>query len=201
MSSPSPSPPSSSEHLVLARLFLERITSQYHSENRPQCYDTLALHGLKVMHVSPGRLLASFPVTQIVTNRYNTLHGGCIATLVDTVGTAALITVSDQTGVSISMSCSYLSPAHLGRTLLIDARVVKAGRSIATIHVDLRIMHEDPVSQEVEGAVKGIEGVEGLTLVAQGVHVKYLGVGDPWWKELKTRDTESSNKSLIISKL
>jgi acyl-coenzyme A thioesterase 13 len=200
MSSSSPSDPSSTERLFLARLFVERITSHYHAEsNTPHCYDTLALDGLKVMHVSPGRLLASFPVSQRVTNRYNTLHGGCIATLVDTVSTAALITASDQTGVSISLSCTYLSPAPLGRALLIDARLVKKGRSIATMHVDLRLMHR-PIAQEDDGE-EVVVGVEGLPLVAQGVHVKYLGVGDPWWKELKTRDSGSSDRALICSKL
>jgi acyl-coenzyme A thioesterase 13 len=34
-----------------------------------------------------------------VQNRYGTLHGGCVATLVDVVSTVALLTVSKDPGV------------------------------------------------------------------------------------------------------
>jgi hypothetical protein len=45
------------------------------------------------------------------------------ATLVDTVTSAALVTVSKRSGVSLSLSVDYLSPGTGGAEVEIDARV------------------------------------------------------------------------------
>lgn len=55
-------------------------------------------------------------------NRYGTLHGGCIATLVDVVSTAALVTVSEKAGVSLSMNIDYISPQPGGEEVEITAK-------------------------------------------------------------------------------
>ena len=57
-------------------------------------------------------------------NRYGTLHGGCIATIVDTVGSAALVTRSPISGVSLSISTEYYAPLQGGEEGLIQAQVV-----------------------------------------------------------------------------
>ena len=58
-----------------------------------------------------------------VQNRYGTLHGGCIATIVDTVGSAALVTQSEKSGVSLGISVDYLSPQPGGEVVDISAKV------------------------------------------------------------------------------
>jgi acyl-coenzyme A thioesterase PaaI-like protein len=45
------------------------------------------------------------------------------ATLVDVLGTAALVTTSDSGGVSLALSTHYLRPAPLGSLVLVDAQV------------------------------------------------------------------------------
>lgn len=45
------------------------------------------------------------------------------ATLVDTVGTAALVTVSPKGGVSLSINVNYLSKAPLNGSVLVEAQV------------------------------------------------------------------------------
>ena len=45
------------------------------------------------------------------------------ATLVDVVGSAALVTVSERTGVSLNISVDYLRPGKAGEDVLVDARV------------------------------------------------------------------------------
>lgn len=77
------------------------------------------------------------------------------ATLVDVIGTAALVTQSDIGGVSLSITTHYLDPIPRGQEVEVHARVVKAGKQIATITVELR----QPGGQRV---------------VAQGTHVKAL---------------------------
>lgn len=77
------------------------------------------------------------------------------ATIVDTVGTAALTSVSDLLGVSLSINTHYINPMPGGEDVAIEACVVKAGKQIATIEVTLR--------RQSTGA-----------LVAKGTHVKAL---------------------------
>ena len=80
--------------------------------------------------------------------------------MVDVVGTAALLTVAVRGGVSLTINTTYLSPMRGGRDCLIDARVVRVGRHIATIHVEL--------SDNASGKV-----------VAQGTHVKFISDTEP----------------------
>lgn len=83
------------------------------------------------------------------------MHGGCIATLVDVIGSAAIVTQSDRGGVSININTNYLSPMAIGEVMEIEATVSKVGKQIATAAVNL------------SNASTG-------TLVAQGTHVKAL---------------------------
>ncbi|KAJ9527155.1 hypothetical protein QJQ45_025391, partial [Haematococcus lacustris] len=82
-----------------------------------------------------------------------TLHGGCIATLVDTVTTTALATVSQALGVSVNLAVTYMSPVPGGQPLEVKATVVRAGRQLATIECDI---------------------MSGGKLCARGLHTKFL---------------------------
>ncbi|KAK9812786.1 hypothetical protein WJX72_003675 [[Myrmecia] bisecta] len=144
------------------KLFLERLTSLSDSPidlTTPRNFDTTALSGIRDVTTSPGRLQCVMKVTPRVANRYGTLHGGCIATLVDTVGSAALVTQSTRSGVSLNISVDYLSPMPSGEDCEIDARVVKVGKNIATINVELRRKQTKQ-------------------LVAQGTHVKFMAASE-----------------------
>ena len=48
--------------------------------------------GLEVTEVKDGYVKCTMKVHEGVTNAYKTLHGGCSATLIDVVGTMALLT-------------------------------------------------------------------------------------------------------------
>ncbi|KAG2493276.1 hypothetical protein HYH03_008413 [Edaphochlamys debaryana] len=110
------------------------------------------------------------PVGEAVQNRYGTLHGGCTATLVDTVSTAALLTASPHSGVSVGLSVNYLAPMPGGpnEAVLIDAKVVKVGRQLATLAVELR--------RKATGQV-----------VATGSHTKFLQVADPAIQKMRSK--------------
>ena len=123
-------------------------------------FDSLALRGLTVLSSAPGHVRCLMPVTREKTNRYGTLHGGCIATLVDVVGTAAIFSVSPESGVSLHISVDYLSPAPAGKNVVIDSKVVRVGRTIAVANVVV----------ESEG--------DGGRVLAQGRHLKHVGSSD-----------------------
>ena len=90
------------------KLFLEALVSA------DGCFDHTALQNLHNVRASPGRVQCTMPVDDSVRNRYGTLHGGCTATLIDTVGSAALVTVSKRSGVSLNISTTYLA-GHASR--------------------------------------------------------------------------------------
>ena len=81
-----------------AQCFLQTLTDQSirQREGRPT-FDSTALQGLhNISSEGPGHCMCHFHVDADHCNRGGTLHGGCTATLIDTVGSAALATISDR---------------------------------------------------------------------------------------------------------
>ena len=71
---------------------------------------------------------AATGTTQVVATCVYTLLAYCLnpvpaATLVDTVGSAALVTVSPKGGVSLNINVNYLNRMPAGGTVLIEAQV------------------------------------------------------------------------------
>ena len=91
--------------------------------------------------------MCRFPVRASAQNRYGTLHGGCIATAVDVISTAALVTVSPDPGVSADLSVRYLSPGPGFEDVEIDARVLKVGKSLAFMEVTVSTLEGKPVAR------------------------------------------------------
>lgn len=59
----------------------------------------------------------------------------CAATLVDTVGTAALVTFSDSPAVSVHIGIEYFSPVARGDTAVVEATVLQNGKRLANVEV------------------------------------------------------------------
>jgi acyl-coenzyme A thioesterase 13 len=99
-----------------------------------------ALAGMSLVSVEPGRAVVSLPVTEAVCNPIGTLHGGCIATLVDDAGTIAIMSsdAEGRPGVTTDLTVSYLSAAPLGETVTAEGRTLKSGRTLAFVEVDIR---------------------------------------------------------------
>ncbi|RWS14032.1 acyl-coenzyme A thioesterase 13-like isoform X2 [Dinothrombium tinctorium] len=100
-------------------------------------------------------------VSEEHANRSGTLHGGMTATLVDQISTLALTTVDEsgdenmQRGVSVDMSISFLRPAKIGETIEVTANILKKGRTLAFLDVN--------ICDKNSGK-----------LIAKGNHTKYL---------------------------
>ncbi len=67
-----------------------------------------------------------------------TLHGGAVATLVDVMGSLALL-AKDHTrgGVSVELNVSYLLAVKAGERVTCKGRVVKLGKALGFTQVDL----------------------------------------------------------------
>ena len=116
-----------------------------------------SLAGLELLEVEGGRARVRLPVSDAVRNVNGVLHGGAVATLVDVVGTLAIMSADreNRPGVSTDLNVSWFSPAAGGSHVLVEATVLKSGRTLAFVQVDLR--------READGA-----------LVAQGRMTKFL---------------------------
>uniref|UniRef100_A0AC34GWW5 Thioesterase domain-containing protein n=1 Tax=Panagrolaimus sp. ES5 TaxID=591445 RepID=A0AC34GWW5_9BILA len=89
----------------------------------------------KVIEAEPGqRIKYEFTVTKDVLNTIGTLHGGCLATVLD-VCMGNLVYdgkgISQQPGVSVDLSVSYMNAVKLGETIVIEANTLKHGKILA----------------------------------------------------------------------
>ncbi|HJQ43527.1 MAG TPA: PaaI family thioesterase [Jatrophihabitantaceae bacterium] len=101
--------------------------------------------GLEAIAVEEGRVVVRVEVTLDHVNVAKTLHGGAAATLVDIVGTLAIINADrdNRFGVSTDLNVTWLAPIAMGDAAIVDARVLKAGRSLAFVTVDIRRESDD----------------------------------------------------------
>ena len=103
-----------------------------------------ALAGIELLSATAGHARVRLPVTESVQNLGGSLHGGAIATLVDDAGTIAIMTADKMSrpGVSTDLNVSFFAPAKVGTTVIAEARVLKSGKTLAFVNVDIRREHD-----------------------------------------------------------
>jgi acyl-coenzyme A thioesterase 13 len=87
-----------------------------------------------------GRCVVELPVGGHLVNLNGTLHGGALATLVDYAGTIAIMTADREgrPGVTTDLNTTYLLATPLGDTAVAEAVVLKSGKTMAYVTVDVR---------------------------------------------------------------
>ncbi len=98
------------------------------------------LEGLNVVQIdiSNGVVECELPIDVRHANTYGSLHGGCSATIVDVVGTMALLTKDPlRPGVSVDLNVTYLAAAKLGETVRIVGKVLKSGKRLGFTEVSI----------------------------------------------------------------
>jgi acyl-coenzyme A thioesterase 13 len=126
--------------------------------NRPLVGFDRALTGLEILESGEGRARARILVVETMQNLFGNLHGGAIATLVDDIGTLAIISADREhrLGVTTDLNVSYFAPGRAGSAILVEGKVLKIGRTLSAVMVDLR--------REEDGV-----------LIAQGRMTKHMG--------------------------
>ncbi|VDL63868.1 unnamed protein product [Nippostrongylus brasiliensis] len=128
----------SAKHLQTVKQYIELCNK---SKNFMQAFG-----GARPISVSEGRVKVEFEVTHAMTNPWGSLHGGCTATLVDIVTTAALLTTPRQLpGVSVDLHVTYLAAAKEGESVVMDAEVIRIGRSLAFTKADLFLKESNKI--------------------------------------------------------
>lgn len=99
-----------------------------------------ALIGVEVLEHGDGTARCRLPVTEKVRGGVaGSVHGGVISSLVDIVtlsAVASLARADEQMAGTAELSVSYLRPA-LGDAIYAAARVIKKGRTLAVVDVDI----------------------------------------------------------------
>lgn len=92
--------------------------------------------GIKVLSISKGYAKASMDIDKSHLNPGNSVHGGCIFTLADTVGGVAAWSRGNYV-VTTSSNITYLNPAIESKKLIGIAKEIKYGKSILVYEVEI----------------------------------------------------------------
>ena len=105
--------------------------------------------GLSLTSLEPDRAVLTLPFRDAVTTMGDVVHGGAIATLVDTAGMVAAWaddTVPESAaGSTVAMAVSYVDAAR-GEDVVATAEVVRRGRSLCFVDVTVRGADGRPIS-------------------------------------------------------
>lgn len=89
-----------------------------------------------------GEVKAELPVLPQYANAFGKMHGVLFFALVDVIGTMAIIAGQDvrtvQPGVSLDTQVSFLLGADVGSTVVAEAKVLKYGKSVSFVEVEVR---------------------------------------------------------------
>jgi uncharacterized protein (TIGR00369 family) len=97
------------------------------------------LLGITVAELSDGRAVLVLPFREELVTMGRTVHGGALASLLDTAAMAAAWSGAPQPdrlqGSTIGLTVSYLAPAE-AVDVVAEARVLRRGRSVVHVDVD-----------------------------------------------------------------
>ncbi|KAH8659156.1 HotDog domain-containing protein [Tricladium varicosporioides] len=115
---------------------------------------------------NPGRTTFRYVVQPSHCNRLGNLHGGCAATLFDVCTTSALAPIAKEgywayAGVTRTLNVTYIRPAPVGESVLIESEVVHAGKRLCTIKGVMRRESDGAILTTCEHGKVSIDPVVG----------------------------------------
>ena len=96
------------------------------------------LLGIELEEVAPGTATLGFDIRDDLKQNNGVVHGGAIASLIDTATAFAVISLlpPDEQATTADLTISYLRPLKNGRAHS-TARVVRAGRRLIVVSAEL----------------------------------------------------------------
>jgi len=96
------------------------------------------LLGIELETVAPGTATLSLPITNDLKQNNGVVHGGAIASLIDSATAFAIISLlpPDEKATTADLTISYLRPLKEGRAHS-TARVLRAGRRLIVVSAEL----------------------------------------------------------------
>ncbi len=98
-----------------------------------------ALLGMSIESVAAGHCVLALPMRDDLKQRTGLMHGGVVATLVDSAVAFALygLVAPGEEILTVELKTNFLSPVRDGDIARAEARILKKGRSIAVGEVDV----------------------------------------------------------------
>lgn len=98
--------------------------------------------GIRLDELQRGSAILSLETREELTRNGGLMHGGALASLIDTASAFAAMTLlePEQQTVTIDLTIHYLRPATAG-TIRAHARAVRAGRRVIVLSVE--VMNRD----------------------------------------------------------
>lgn len=95
------------------------------------------LLGIEIVSLERGEATLSLPLRPDLMRMAGILHGGALASLVDTASAFATLTVleSGAQTVTVDLTLHFLRPVSQGRVEA-HARVLRAGRRVVTVSIE-----------------------------------------------------------------
>ncbi|KAG9306226.1 hypothetical protein G9A89_016130 [Geosiphon pyriformis] len=110
---------------------------------------------VRVVSANERQCVFEIDVTQEECNPMGTLHGGFIATIIDSLSSATQYGKKNGwIGVSIDLTISYVSPAKNGDNISVECTLIKIGKNLAKTTTVIR-------------------NTQTSNIVATGQHTKY----------------------------
>ncbi|MBA3357098.1 MAG: PaaI family thioesterase [Pyrinomonadaceae bacterium] len=111
---------------------LERI------QNALETVPFAKLLGIELEDMAPGTATLGFNIREDLKQNNGVVHGGAIASLVDTATAFAIISLlpPDEKATTADLTISYLRPLRNGRAHS-TARVLRAGRRLIVVSAEL----------------------------------------------------------------
>ena len=94
--------------------------------------------GIEIVSIEEGRARLSVETRKELLQLQGVMHGGAIASLIDTAVAFAIISVSEPQArfTTVEMKVNYLSAIREGRVIA-DARIIRDGRRIVVADCDV----------------------------------------------------------------
>lgn len=111
---------------------MDKIRAKFEQNHFPK------LVGIEIDDIEPGRARLSLEVSEKHRQLQGIMHGGAIATLIDTAVAFAIVGASEPGAkfTTIELKVNYLSPIVEGRVVA-DARLIRDGKRIVVAECDV----------------------------------------------------------------
>jgi uncharacterized protein (TIGR00369 family) len=98
--------------------------------------------GMQLVEMRPDAATLALPFMPAVATLGDVVHGGAIASLIDTAAMVAAWSGAEappnMRGTTVGLTVSYLAPAN-GEEARAEARVLRRGRSLVYVDVEVRV--------------------------------------------------------------
>ncbi|KAL0084628.1 HotDog domain-containing protein [Phycomyces blakesleeanus] len=112
------------------------------SKGEDICWDNTINENLTVIGVDTNRVVWEFKVQRSHCNLLGSLHGGCVATIIDVCSSFSLLTFDGKekwkyVGVSTDLAISYMRGISAGGLARIECNIQRVGKNMANIHTSI----------------------------------------------------------------